>query len=301
MASFICGCMFLGALLMPGSLFAAEASSMLPAGAQGYKPEGSAKSFNRDTLFSLINGGAEVYRSLNVQAVHSQRYSRSGSAEILVDLFDMGTAADAFGAYHHDMREEQDAGIGHESEYQGGSLYFWKGRYFVSVVALAESQHTKQAVLSIGKFIATAIEPKGDKPDLVGLLPQSGLDRSQVHYFHDWLLLSRHYFLGDANILGLGKKTEGILARYRHAKSDSFALLLVRYESAAAASLASKEFVKMTIPQVDAQGLSETKEGKWQAVGTIADLLVIVLAAPSRSEGLRLMNEVIKTQRGVRP
>jgi uncharacterized protein DUF6599 len=300
MASFLCGCIFLGALLMPGSLVAAEAASLLPAEALGYRPEGTAKSFNRDNLFSLINGGAEVYRSLNVDTVLSQRYSREGSAEILVDLFDMGSSADAFGAYHHDMREEQDAGIGHESEYQGGSLYFWKGRYFVSVVAMVENQQTKLAVLSLGKAIAAAIGPKGEKPDLVGLLPQSGLDKSQVHYFHDWLLLNRHYFISDANILRLGKKTEGILARYRHSKSGSFALLLVRYESGAAADLAGKEFVKMTIPEVDDQGLAKAKDGKWQAVVTLENLLVIVLAAPLREEGLRLINEVKETQRGVR-
>jgi len=70
--------------------------------------------------------------------------------------------------------------------------------------------------------------------------------------------------------------------------------LLIRYESAAAAGLARQEFVKSTVPQLDAQGLAETKDGKWQAVGTVEDLLVIVLAAPNRFEGLRLMSEVKK-------
>ena len=73
-------------------------SRLLPAEAAGYRPVGEVECYTADTLFELIDGGAEVYRSLNVERVVSRRYSRPDADEVIVDIFDMGSSSDAFGA-----------------------------------------------------------------------------------------------------------------------------------------------------------------------------------------------------------
>jgi hypothetical protein len=209
-------------------------AGLLPDKVSGWRPAGPDELADRDGLFKLINGGAEVYRSLNVRRVFERRYSKPEAPDLLADLYDMGSSADAFGAYHHDMREGQNAGVGQESERQGGNVHFWKGSYFVSVVAMRKGPGVTEGVLALAKAIASRIPESGHPPDLAGLLPAQGLVQSQVHYFHDWMLFSRHTYLADKNFLNLSDHTEGLLARYqlageREDTAEGPALLLVRY------------------------------------------------------------------------
>jgi len=258
-----------------------DLAKLLPAEVDGWKPKGKDGYFDHNTLFSLINGGAEVYRALNVKKVVDRRYQKEDGPDIIVDVFDMGSSKDAFGAFHIDIREEKDVGVGHESEYQGGSLYFWKDRYFVSVVALKETGASKRAVIAFGKAIAEKIPRKGKKPGLVGRLPQKGLVKSQVHYFHDWEGLNRLYFLADENLLGLSRDTEGLLARYR----PSGVLVLIRYPHEKDAGLAHRRFIEKY--KADKDGVAE-REGKFSGVRVSGSLFVGVFSAASKGEVLEL-------------
>jgi hypothetical protein len=242
-----------------------DLSGLLPAEVNGWKPKGQDQYFDRDNLFSLINGGAEVYRALNVK-------------KVIVDVFDMGSSSDAFGAFHIDIREEKDVGVGHESEFQGGSLYFWKDRYFVSVVALKQTGASKQAVIAFGRAIAKKIPKMGKKPGLVGHLPEKGIVKSQVHYFHDWEGLNRLHFISDENLLGLSKDTEGLLARCRPAG----ALVLIRYPYKKDAELAYKSFSKSF----------KDNEGEVSAARASGSLLALVLSAGSKGEALEILGGI---------
>lgn len=271
-----------------------DLASLLPAQVAGFSVEGPDALVDRDGLFRLINGGAEVYRALNVQQVVERRYSHPEAGAILVDVFDMGTSEDAYGAYHHDMREEASADIGTESEIQGGNLYFWKGRYYASVVPLKASPVTREASLAIGRAIAARIAQDGAPPDLVGLLPAEGLVQSQVHFFHDFLLFSRHTLLFDDNLLGLGPKTDGLLARYQSSGQDDTtraegpALLLVRYPDAASAGRAAS-----------AAAAAPLEAGRSLALKRHGRLLIGVLDAPPET-AQNLMDAVMRRQGGTR-
>jgi hypothetical protein len=225
------------------SASAADPAGLLPESVAGYRGDGKDQRVDRDGLFSLIDGGAEVYRALNVRAVVERRYRKPGAPDILVDIFDMGSSADAFGAYHHDMREGAGADLGAESERQGGNLYFWKDRYYVSVVPLGTQAGVGEGVTALAAAIATAIRGAGRPPDLVELLPREGLDHRQLHYFHDGSLLDRLLWLGEQDFWQLGPDTEGLLARYQTAEPDGGAaeapaLLILRYPDQARASQA---------------------------------------------------------------
>jgi hypothetical protein len=260
-------------------------SWLLPQEAAGYGPQGEAEKFDYNSLFKLLNGGAEVYRALNVKEVISQRYHKEGASAIIVDVFDMGSAADAFGAYHHDMREGQDQPIGQEAEYMGGALYFWKGRYFVSIVALRNPELTKQAVLSLGRAIAEKIKQTGKPPALLALLPQAGRQKDQLLYFHSWPLLNLRYYLADDNILLLDNKAEGLLARYQ----DDTVLILVRYESRDLAQKAAKNFQKHYLPDKDKQGAIKTENNKWTVVRQVDQYWLGIFDANSKQQALELI------------
>ncbi len=289
------------AMTTADALAAPALARLLPAEAAGFRGDGDDGHYDRDSLFDLIDGGAEVYRALNVRAVYSRRYVSAEGAEVLVDLFDMGSSSDAYGAYHHDMREGKSAGVGNESEQQGSSLFFWKGRYFVSVVALATDPSSRTAVRALAAAIARAIKDPGRPPALVGRLPHAGLVTSQVHYFHTWRLLGRHYNLGPDDLLGLDARTEGVLARYRwasartagQAEADAGALLLlVEFPGRKDAGRAEKRLRAALVPDADRRGVAHTAKRGWVAVRRSGALLCAVLEAPSAERALELIGQV---------
>jgi hypothetical protein len=266
----------------------------------GYMPKGGDRSYTFDNLFDLIDGGAEVYRSLNVRSVLDCTYAKKESADIIVDLFDMGSPSDAFGAFHYDLRENQDVGIGQESEYQGGSVFFWKERYFVSVVALEETAQTKEAVIAMGRAIASAIPTPGEKPKIVALLPSEGHAKEQLYYFHDDGSLERRYAIGNGNPLRLSKKTEGLLARYRvGGKEDTknqkiFAvLLIVAYPSAAEAELALSGLYSTYLKGAKAGAFAQIQNKNWAAACYSGSRLFAVLQAPTRDAAKRLLDSAV--------
>ena len=272
-----------------------DLARFLPAEVRGYRPAEEDERFDFHTLFRLIDGGAEVYRALNVRAVVSRRYARDGAPDLMADIFDMGSSADAFGAYRNDMREGADAGVGQESEAEGSALYFWKDRFFVSVVALGDDAETRRAVLAVGKAIAGAIPREGPKPAILDLLPREGLVTSQVHYFHDHPTLNRRYPLSEANLLGLDGETEGLLARYR----GSVVLVLVGYPEAARAEGAHRRFAAEH--RADGEGLFKDAKG-WAAVRLLGDIWIGVFGAPGRAEAKALADQVgKKTAAGSNP
>ncbi len=271
---------------------ASPLSAIVPGEVDGYRPEGDDGIYNRDTLFELINGGAEVYRSLNVKKVLSRRYTKKDGPEILVDIFDMGSASDAYGAYHHDMREGKSAGVGQESELGGSSVFFWKDRYFVSVVALVATPASGKAVVAVARAVAARIKRSGKPPELVGLLPRRDLVGSQVHYFHTWRLLNRHYNFAAEDLLELGSDREGVLARYRHGDKESSArlpaLLIVRYPSAKLAEKARKRFMAGFLPGVEAE-LSRTAARCWVGLWRRGDLIIGVFDAASSAQASAIL------------
>ena len=121
-----------------------ELSAILPFGALGWMSDGDDGSYDADTLFEYINGGAEVYRSFNVKRVFARRYVKDGSEDIIADVFEMNSKDDAFGVFSHDIREGEKAGIGDDSEYTDGMLAFWKGPFFVSIAAMEETESSRK-------------------------------------------------------------------------------------------------------------------------------------------------------------
>ena len=273
--------------------------SLLPETMQGWKARKPDHEYTFDTLFDLIDGGAEVYRSLNVRKVLDRRYTKEGAADIIVDLFDMGSSRDAFGAFHHDMREDADVGVGMESEYQGSFLFFWKDRYFISVVALEETPETREVVLTLGHTIAARIPRPGTEPDIVKLLPSKGLQREQIYYFHDLESLERRYSIGKGNPLHLSKETEGILARYSVADVPAVkegqplaVFLIVAYASRSAVLAAEKDFSAVYLNRAKSGTLVQLPTKGWAGICRKDTHLFAVLESPDRATARRLLDSV---------
>jgi hypothetical protein len=268
---------------------AAELSRYLPKELNGWRAGREDEFYGPETIFDYIDGAGEVYRAYKFQNLLARRYLKEEKPNLIADLFDMGTAADAFGVFTHDL-EGEAAEIGQGAVYKGGLLSFWKDRYFVSLYAEAETEETKQALLALGQAVASAIPQEGKKPILLSYLPEN-FDLKTVRYFHNHLILNYHFFVSTENILLLDQKTEAVLASSGEKTEKTF-LLIVRYPDAKMAALALQSFAQAYLPDAPEQGLVQTEDKKWTAIKKRGNYLVVLFNAHSEAQAKGISGEV---------
>ena len=204
----------------------ADQEASFPAEVSGWKWDGKENHYNRKTIFDYINGAGELYIAYNFNGVKVRRYEKGNQPPITAEVYDMGTSEDAFGVFSFE-RQDEEAGIGQGSEFGGGLLRFWKGKFFVSVFAEGQGKEAEAATLDIGKAIANSIKSTGPIPKLLGVLPngKTGLLEKSTRYFHSHILLNQRFFVANQNILNLNSKTEdGSSASTRRASRKSISL-----------------------------------------------------------------------------
>ncbi len=256
-------------------------NELLPYEMHGWRAQENDEIYDRDTLYQYMNGAAEVYLSYSFRQLLVRRFMKDQQPDIIVELFDMGSPEDAFGVFSH-SRESEEVSIGQGSEYRGGLLCFWKGKFFTCVLAERENPSTKKAVLDLGRAIASAIKETGSKPKLVDFLPSDSLMERSVRYFHKHASLNYHYFVADQNILNLDESSKALLARYQPAEGKSY-LLLVQYQNIAQANAAFDSFITTYIPEAKQTGIAQLEDGKWTAAKLVQEFVVVVFDAPNKA------------------
>jgi hypothetical protein len=254
------------------------------------------KSRRGEALYEYINGGAELYLSYGFKEVLSRTFSRAGGPDIIVDLFDMETSENAFGVFCH-SRETVDDTFGQGSQYTEGLLLFWKGGYFVSVLASPETSEAKEAVFAIAHHIDAEIPSGGKLPAMLSLLPPESLVEESIRYFHHYVWLNSHYYVADKNILNIDETTNALLAKYGD-KDERRILLAVRYATPEAASAAYDSFLRHYLPEAARNMVVRIEDDTWAGCRLDHDLLTVVLNASSRDAAGALLDEVRRRNEG---
>ncbi|NNL76813.1 MAG: hypothetical protein HKO68_10805 [Desulfobacterales bacterium] len=246
--------------------------------------------YDEKTIFGYINGGAEVYKAYNMRACLSRRYLSTDGPTIVLDIFDMGSPADAFGVFTHDM-DGKVIDVGQNARLQPGWLSFWKYRFFVSIYAEDDTEATEKAVRELAEKVAAGIPQQGVRPKILSRLPRDGLLSQSIRYLHHPIVLNYHYYVADENILNITAKTDAALAGYRLENQDAL-LLLVVYPHSEQAENSRVSFFKHYLPDADRTGAVLLENGKWAALKQKERLLAIVLEAESRKLAERLLKHI---------
>ena len=270
-----------------------EMKKRLPQEIIGYKSDGEDEFYDRQTTFRYMDGAAELYRSFAFKLLLVRRYLKPDAPAVIVELFDMGLAEDAFGIFSFETGGE-DVEVGQGSDYGGGLLRFWKGKFFVNVYAEQETPSTKQDVLEVAKAIARSLGQEGQKPRLIHYLPEEGLSERNIRYFHLYQSLNYHYFISHQNILRLGNKTNAVLASYLYPQPQGKTfLLLIRYPSQKLAGEAFQSFTKAYMPEASTSKTIKTENGRWAAAQSHREYVIVVFDAPEKEKA----EELIQTAR----
>lgn len=276
----------------PGPRFLAAA---IPATAGPWLSEAD-QVFDASTIFSYIDGAGEVYRAYNMRHLVARRFHKDGRPDIVVDAFDMGSPADAFGVFTHDL-DGEDPGIGQGSTYKAGLLSFWKDRYFLSVYAEEETPETKALVLGLGRSISAAISGQGAKPAVLDLLPPEGPVPGRIRFFHSHAILNYHFFVADADILRLAGTADAALADYNEA-GGTVRLLVVSYPGPEAAAAAGASFGGAYLPDSRAGAPVRTENGRWTAYRVTGRTVTVVFDAASAASAEARLDAVSRRAAG---
>jgi hypothetical protein len=262
-------------------------TAKVPAKVGPWQADGKDRTFDRRTLYDYLDGGAEVYLAFDFRRAWVRRYAAPGGREINLDVYEMGSPAEAFGLFSSD-RQDPGAGIGQDSEYGPGLLRFWQGPYFVAVTVSADDEASAESVLELGREVAKLLGPPGPKPDLLALLPEASLRPDRTSYFHGVVSLNNRFFVSGDNILRLDGTTACVLAEYALSPDGSANLLIVRYGDAGKAVAARRSFLASYIPDGGPDGTARRENGKWTSASLHDQYVAIVFDAPSPEAARKL-------------
>ena len=256
----------------------------LPAEAAGWKWDGKDMKFDSKSVFQYMNGAAELYLAYGFQNLMVRRFEKPNQPPITLELYDMASSENAYGVFSFE-RQDEAVGIGQGSEFGGGLLRFWKGKYFLSIYADGQGVEVESAILTIGRTTADLIQEMGPEPKLVDFIPGKALglvDRS-VRYLKSHILLNQRFFIAHQNILKLSQRTEAVLAQYTREKQKTH-LLLIRYPSVQEAKDAYQSFMGAYLPDAGRKDLLKTEDQKWTMGRQRGEVVIVVFGSPTAAD-----------------
>jgi len=223
-------------------------------------------------IFDYMDGAGELYLGYRFDQLESWEYESRTQKTILVELYFMKTADDAFGLLSLDWGGEPVDLVQSQQKneapekytwaralYGEGLLRLWSDNIYARIMAYQETPESKEAVLAIGRSIIKGrSNPHG--PDLIENLPSAlqpdwVLLKERASYFRTHLVLNSLYYLGQENMLDLDLNSEGVTSTYERkdaAGKKRIQALIVRYSDYKHAHQALAHFHRVYLPEYPA-------------------------------------------------
>ncbi len=299
----------------------------LPAAIGRWKLKDKAQTITSKTIFDYMDGAGELYIGYRFRQLEVHEYEATGTDDILVELYWMASSDDAFGLLSGDWGGEavslkggtaagsSKAGSWPRALYGAGLLRLWADNLYARVLAQAETDASRKAVLEIGKAIAAGRREPAP-PRMATAMPGKvepgfSLQQDRLCFFRSHLVLNSVYFLSPSNILDLGSDAEAVVASYKapgQGKQKSVVrLLAIRYPGADAGRKALSHFARTYLPEkkaaVPARSGGDREilkiEDGWIGYSLSGALLTIVFECPTREIAGNFLNQATKIAGGM--
>lgn len=169
----------------------------------------TARTFTSDNLWEYIDGAADNFLNYGFQRVITAEYkSKEKEAEFVVDIYKMEDVKNGYGIYASERAADVSLiNVGDEGYYSGGSLMFWKDRYYIKMISYNDNEFTKQLLTNAGNDIVKNIgTSKADLP-ILSWLPENNIKKNTKRYL-------------SKDIVGLEFLKDGYMAEYSEADNN---------------------------------------------------------------------------------
>jgi hypothetical protein len=201
----------------------------------GWALDGDLEAYDGETIFALVDGQADFFFAYGFEQVAVQRYKNAEDVLLDIQIWQVADPERAFGLYSA-SRAGDFADVGNEGDVDPGRrLIFWQANYVAEV--FARKTIPDADLLGFGEALSLALPSGGEPPALLDRLPADGLVERSAVFFYEELSIQTEVWLGGENVLGLGRETAGVIARY-DLDGTVVRLMLVEYPDAGAASAA---------------------------------------------------------------
>ena len=154
----------------------------------------------------------------------------------------------------------------------------------------------RKTIFVLGVFVTLIAAPAGpgraaEATRARDILPAEGLVPKSIVAIRDQASLNAHYYLADEAVLGLGRKTDAVFARYRTDAGEAL-LLVVAYPSAEEAGRVygrfGGDFFSGSFDPMSPRVVEAIEAGDWAGAARKGRFLIVVLEAPDKAacEGL---------------
>jgi hypothetical protein len=277
-----------------------SAAALLPPPPAGWQVTQDTK-FSGLALSDYIDGGAEIYHAYQFQELAVREFHDPKGTKLTTEIYRMDRPENAFGIFSTDS-SGSSWNIGADSSYGDGLLRFWKGPYFVRILAFPAGTETDAATRFLGAAIAEAIYVESRRPHILQILPEKGFIPDSVCYFHRQTSLNNIFFLSDENLLHLDDDVDALTWKQEDPgrAQTRMRLIVVRYPSESAARGAMKDFRGKYLRQQIAPGESSDKPiaklANQSYAGAVSQntFVLIVLGADSPDSAARALEQVQK-------
>jgi len=267
--------------------------NQIPKEINGWISDNDDRIFNEETLFDYIDGGAELFISFGFSKAVNRTYYRNNQPDIIVDVFYMNSSSNAFGAFSHSVGKIGND-FGMQSQTAEGAILFWKGKFYISILAYPETNESKKAIEQIAQKISDAIIDNGEFPLVISKLPKDNLVNESIRYFRHYVWLNSHGFISNENILNISQETECVIAQYSKGSSDAN-LLLIEYKTSEEAELAIEKFINGYDKRLAAKNIIERNDNLWGGIQKLGRYFVGVFNCSSE----KFANELFSLARQI--
>ena len=126
-----------------------------PAELPGLRERTDVQVYTAETLYDLIDGGAELFLRLGCKGAVSATLRFTTGEEVLVEAFDMGSSESALTIWKSERGPEaQDVNVAGGAYADRGALRFHHGSSFVRLAAVPTTERTAEILLDSAVAIA---------------------------------------------------------------------------------------------------------------------------------------------------
>lgn len=268
-------------------------SEALPKTIDVWKILSADRTFNGETLYDYIDGGAELFLSFGFSKVFSRIYSDGNQGEIIVDIFYMNSSYDAYGVFSHSVGKTGND-FGQQSQATNSSIIFWKNNFYVSIMNNPSTDASRTVTGKIAQIIDKAITQTGPLPEIINYLPADSLDTESIRYFRHYIWLNSHYTISNKNILNIDQNTQCVLAKYGSGENKSV-LLIIKYPTDQDALAAKEKFVENFDPKLKTSLTLLRNDDKWMGYKLIDNFFVGAFNTGQEESVKKLIRAAVKS------
>lgn len=141
----------------------------------GWKQAGDIQTFNPNTLYEYIDGGADLYLAYDFEELKVAEYQNSQKAAVTVEVYRHRTPVHAFGVYSQERVSGANfIDVGIQGYQEKHALNFLSGNAYVKITSFDTGPEDQTILLTFAKAVAGNLGDKGAFPSILARFPGEG-------------------------------------------------------------------------------------------------------------------------------